>query len=179
MPQKLQTVGLQHIAAELKQPATCFVNLLTEGDSFQASSRFGLRWFSPSSQELPLCGHGTLATAAALVQGMVCARAMMQVSHRTRVCQDQGHGGQHQQLILLLNRHAAVGEGNQQDTLHFETLGGQLSVQSMPSETNSLPTIQITLPKSDSGMQLPTGLKLSNESLRVRHIHWCLSCSRL
>ncbi|DBB03764.1 hypothetical protein WJX82_003125 [Trebouxia sp. C0006] len=127
MPQKLQTVGLQQIAAELKQPATCFVSLLTEGDSFQASSRFGLRWFSPSSQELPLCGHGTLATAAALVQG----------------------------------------EGNQQDTLHFETLGGQLSVQSMSSETSSLPTIQITLPKSDSSMQLPNGLKLSNESLKM------------
>ena len=60
-----------------------------------------------------------------------------------------------------------VGEGNQQDTLHFETLGGQLSVQSMSSETNSLPTIQIALPKSDNSMQLPNGLKLTNESLKV------------
>ncbi len=94
----------------------------------------------------------------------------MQVSHRTRVCQDQGHGGQHQQLILLLNRHAAVGEGNQQDTLHFETLGGQLSVQSIVSEASSLPTIQITLPKSDSSMQLPNGLKLTNESLKVCYV---------
>ncbi len=95
----------------------------------------------------------------------------MQVSHRTRVPQDHtSHGFQHQQLILLLSQHAAVGEGNQKDTLHFETLGGQLSVQSMLSETNSLPTIQITLPKSDSSMQLPNGLKLSNESLRVCHI---------
>ena len=66
-----------------------------------------------------------------------------------------------------MNQHAGVGEGNQQDTLHFETLGGQLSVQSMSSETSSLPTIQITLPKSDSSMQLPNGLKLSNESLKV------------
>lgn len=127
IPQKLQTVALQHIATELKQPATCFVSLLAEGASFQESSRFGLRWFSPSSQELPLCGHGTLATAAALVQG----------------------------------------EGNQQDTLHFETLGGQLSVQSMLSKANSLPTIQITLPKSDSSMQLPNGLNLNSESLKV------------
>ena len=60
-----------------------------------------------------------------------------------------------------------VGEGNQQDTLHFETLGGQLSVQSTSAEANSLPTIQITLPKSDSSMQLPNGLKLTNESLKV------------
>ena len=173
MPQKLQTVGLQHIAAELKQPATCFVSLLTEGDSFQASSRFGLRWFSPSSQELPLCGHGTLATAAALVQGMVCARAMFaDASQSPHLCMSTSYQPWHPapQLILLLNWLGAVGEGNQQDTLHFETLGGQLSVQSMLSETNSLPTIQITLPKSDSSMQLPPGLKLSNEILRVCHI---------
>ncbi len=95
----------------------------------------------------------------------------MQVSHRTRVCQyHTSHGFQHQQLMLLLNQNAAVGEGNQQDTLHFETLGGQLSVQSIVSKTNSLPTIQITLPKSDSSMQLPNGLKLTNESLKVCYI---------
>ena len=68
MPQKLQTTGLQDIAAELKQPAACFVTVLREQDSFQTSNRFALKWFSPS-QELPLCGHGTLAAAAALVQG--------------------------------------------------------------------------------------------------------------
>ncbi len=95
----------------------------------------------------------------------------IQVSQHTRVCQDHtSHGFQHQQLMLLLKQNAAVGEGNQQDTLHFETLGGQLSVQSIVSEASSLPTIQITLPKSDSSMQLPNGLKLTNESLRVCHI---------
>lgn len=92
----------------------------------------------------------------------------MQASYHTCVCQDHtSYGFRHQELHLLLNWHTAVGEGNQQDTLHFETLGGQLSVQSMPSEANSLPTIQITLPKSDSSMQLPNGLKLSKESLKV------------
>ena len=167
MPQKLQTLGLQQIAAESKQPATCFVSLLTEGDSFQASSRFGLRWFSPSSQELPLCGHGTLATAAALVQGMVCARAMFaDTSQSTYPCSSRSY----QPWLSALNQNAAVGEGNQQDTLHFETLGGQLSVQSIVSEASSLPTIQITLPKSDSSMQLPNGLKLTNESLKVCYV---------
>ncbi len=66
--------------------------------------------------------------------------------------------------------HVAVGEGNQQDTLHFETLGGQLSVQSITSKACSLPTFHITLPKSDSSMQLPNDLKLTNASLKVSYI---------
>ncbi len=33
-----------------------------------ARSRFKLRWFTPTT-EVPLCGHGTLASAAALVLG--------------------------------------------------------------------------------------------------------------
>jgi len=34
----------------------------------RARSRFKLRWFTPTT-EVPLCGHGTLASAAALVLG--------------------------------------------------------------------------------------------------------------
>lgn len=73
MPQKLQAHGLQSIAEELNQPATCFVSVIAQEDDFSSSNAFGLKWFSPS-QELPLCGHGTLAAAAALIQGsnIVC-----------------------------------------------------------------------------------------------------------
>ena len=69
--QTLGSQGLQAIAAELNQPATCFVSLLKPADTFAHAEAFALKWFSPST-ELPLCGHGTLATAAVLFQGKPC-----------------------------------------------------------------------------------------------------------
>ena len=36
-----------------------------EGDPFATGSRFGLRWFTPTT-EVPLCGHATLASASVL-----------------------------------------------------------------------------------------------------------------
>ena len=36
-----------------------------EGDPFASGSRFGLRWFTPTT-EVPLCGHATLASASVL-----------------------------------------------------------------------------------------------------------------
>jgi PhzF family phenazine biosynthesis protein len=45
---------MQAIAAENNVPATAFVHKGPEG--------YALRWFTPS-RELPLCGHGTLASA--------------------------------------------------------------------------------------------------------------------
>ncbi len=38
------------------------------GDGFKRCSRFVLRWFTPA-KEVPLCGHATLASAAALWTG--------------------------------------------------------------------------------------------------------------
>ena len=37
-------------------------------DDFSVSSKFGLRWFTPKT-EVPLCGHATLASAAAIFFG--------------------------------------------------------------------------------------------------------------
>ena len=34
-------------------------------ESFECSDRFGLRWFTPTN-EVPLCGHATLAAATVL-----------------------------------------------------------------------------------------------------------------
>lgn len=42
----------------------------TEGDLFVTCGRFTLRWFTPMD-EVALCGHATLASAAALFQGAV------------------------------------------------------------------------------------------------------------
>ena len=50
----LSEATLQAIAAENNLPATAFVHRAPEG--------YALRWFTPSL-ELPLCGHGTLASA--------------------------------------------------------------------------------------------------------------------
>ena len=72
----------------------------------------------------------------------------------------------HRQLLVSRGR-SATGEGNQHDTLLFETLRGQLSVQHLPSPSNQSTTIQISLPKSDSSRQLPHGLKLEEANLKV------------
>lgn len=42
-----------------------FVELKHPGDTFTSATRFGLRWLTPTN-EVNLCGHATLATAAAL-----------------------------------------------------------------------------------------------------------------
>jgi PhzF family phenazine biosynthesis protein len=47
---------MQRVAAELNQPTTAFL---------AGGGRLQLRWFTPA-QELPLCGHATLATAHVL-----------------------------------------------------------------------------------------------------------------
>lgn len=46
---------------------------VSEGpDPYRSGAHFKLRWFTPTT-EVPLCGHATLAAAAALFQGMhVC-----------------------------------------------------------------------------------------------------------
>ncbi|XP_055955154.1 phenazine biosynthesis-like domain-containing protein 1 [Patella vulgata] len=56
---------LQKIAIEMNLSETAFPKLLSSEDSFEKSSTFGLRWFTPK-KEIKLCGHATLATAAIL-----------------------------------------------------------------------------------------------------------------
>ncbi|NXC71118.1 PBLD protein, partial [Anhinga anhinga] len=55
----------QKIAAEMNLSETAFIRRLHPGDDFTKSSCFGLRWFTPTN-EVPLCGHATLAAAAVL-----------------------------------------------------------------------------------------------------------------
>ena len=56
----------QKIAAEMNISETCFVVPVDQED-FSHASLFSLRWFTPTD-EVPLCGHGTLATATVLWQ---------------------------------------------------------------------------------------------------------------
>ncbi|KAL3187442.1 hypothetical protein MRX96_025508 [Rhipicephalus microplus] len=55
----------QLIAAEMRHSETAFVSKRNVLDEFEKSSCFNLRWFTPKN-EVPLCGHATLATAAAI-----------------------------------------------------------------------------------------------------------------
>jgi len=54
----------QLIATEMNISETCYVTK-DPGHSFTENEKFGLRWFTPTN-EVPLCGHATLAAAAVL-----------------------------------------------------------------------------------------------------------------
>ncbi|XP_066475895.1 phenazine biosynthesis-like domain-containing protein [Tiliqua scincoides] len=62
---ELEEVWYQKIAAEMNLSETAFIRKLHPTDDFTKSSHFGLRWFTPTN-EVPLCGHATLASAAVL-----------------------------------------------------------------------------------------------------------------
>uniref|UniRef100_A0A8D0GAF0 Phenazine biosynthesis like protein domain containing n=1 Tax=Sphenodon punctatus TaxID=8508 RepID=A0A8D0GAF0_SPHPU len=62
---KLEEDLHQKIATEMNLSETAFVRKLHPTDDFAKSSCFGLRWFTPTN-EVPLCGHATLASAAVL-----------------------------------------------------------------------------------------------------------------
>ncbi|OQR75868.1 phenazine biosynthesis domain-containing protein-like [Tropilaelaps mercedesae] len=55
----------QRIANEMSFSETAFVSKKKPEESLSSASDFFLRWFTPK-KEVPLCGHATLATAAAL-----------------------------------------------------------------------------------------------------------------
>ncbi|KAI8521191.1 hypothetical protein Bbelb_009450 [Branchiostoma belcheri] len=55
----------QKIAAEMNLSETAYIRKLNLEDDFSSSSKFGLRWFTPTN-EVALCGHATLASAATL-----------------------------------------------------------------------------------------------------------------
>ena len=54
----------QLIAREMNISETCYLTK-DNGKSFTESDTFGLRWFTPTN-EVPLCGHATLAAAAVI-----------------------------------------------------------------------------------------------------------------
>lgn len=53
----------QKVAAEMNLSETAFV--VVKSGCFQTSNRFSLRWFTPTN-EVALCGHATLASAAVI-----------------------------------------------------------------------------------------------------------------
>ncbi|KAG5831246.1 phenazine biosynthesis-like domain-containing protein isoform X1 [Anguilla anguilla] len=65
LPNVLRDELYQKIAAEMNLSETAFIVKLNSSDDFTSGSRFGLRWFTPMN-EVTLCGHATLASAAVL-----------------------------------------------------------------------------------------------------------------
>ncbi|XP_077488870.1 phenazine biosynthesis-like domain-containing protein isoform X3 [Amblyomma americanum] len=59
----------QSVAAEMKHSETAFVSKRNPQDEFDKAYCFNLRWFTPQN-EVALCGHATLATAAAIFYGL-------------------------------------------------------------------------------------------------------------
>ncbi|CAG0908625.1 unnamed protein product, partial [Darwinula stevensoni] len=55
----------QSMAVELNQSVTAIATKIRIEDKFDSASKFGLRWFTPTN-EIPLCGNGTLAAGAVL-----------------------------------------------------------------------------------------------------------------
>uniref|UniRef100_UPI0037E9137B phenazine biosynthesis-like domain-containing protein 1 n=1 Tax=Semicossyphus pulcher TaxID=241346 RepID=UPI0037E9137B len=55
----------QKIATEMNLAETAFITRIKPSDNFTTGSRFHLRWFTPTN-EVNLCGHATLASAAVL-----------------------------------------------------------------------------------------------------------------
>ncbi|XP_061175208.1 phenazine biosynthesis-like domain-containing protein [Saccostrea echinata] len=61
----LSEVQMQRIAAEMKLSETVFLRNKEKNGSFLKGNQFHIRWFTPTN-EVNLCGHATLATAAVL-----------------------------------------------------------------------------------------------------------------
>lgn len=57
----------QKIATEMNLSETAYITRVNPSDTFTTGSRFRLRWFTPTN-EVNLCGHATLASAAVLFQ---------------------------------------------------------------------------------------------------------------
>eukprot|EP00916_Digyalum_oweni_P002613 GHVL01004745.1.p1 GENE.GHVL01004745.1~~GHVL01004745.1.p1 ORF type:complete len:297 (+),score=6.75 GHVL01004745.1:62-952(+) len=56
---------LQKVAIEMNLSETAYIRPLNATDDHRTGNRFGLRWFT-TTQEVKLCGHATLASAAVL-----------------------------------------------------------------------------------------------------------------
>lgn len=56
---------LQKIASEMNLSETAYIQHLSDDSNFTVNNKFRLRWFTPTN-EVPLCGHATLASAAVL-----------------------------------------------------------------------------------------------------------------
>lgn len=165
----------QQIAMEMNLSETAFLEPLTdagephassEGPIFRSASRYRLRWFTPT-QEVALCGHATVASAAALIQGPFIGSPTMSVPDHSTA--GPGHGPVARQAVRAGCVNA--GEGHPADApLLFDTVhSGQLSVRRMTQEAQ--PLMQLGMPWRAPDDPLPDGLTPKSPLIKV------LNCS--
>ncbi|OWF51847.1 phenazine biosynthesis-like domain-containing protein [Mizuhopecten yessoensis] len=94
LKQKLSDEEMQRIAAEMNLSETAYIQGVgSKNCDFTQGDRFSLRWFTPTN-EVPLCGHATMASAAVLF--FVCDNPSSCVTFETLsgdlIVQKQGKG---------------------------------------------------------------------------------------
>lgn len=78
VPPELPDATLQSIAAEFNLSETAFITVIDA-----SKGKFGLRWFTPAV-EVPLCGHGTLASAHVLSQSDILPKGIDTLEFETK-----------------------------------------------------------------------------------------------
>ncbi|KAJ7110362.1 hypothetical protein C8R43DRAFT_165755 [Mycena crocata] len=79
------TETLKQIAVNFNQPITSFVGPQIASESGDETvAAFRIRWFSASQQEVPLCGHGTMAAARAVFERGLVAPSVEVIEFHTQ-----------------------------------------------------------------------------------------------
>ena len=155
--QALSLDQMQGFAADMNLSETAYVRPLpgdgtpTEGTDLDwtTASRFELRWFTPTT-EVPLCGHGTLAVAAALF-------------HHVGSCHDRLEFETLHSGVLVATKGDRSGQGAGEVTIDLPLNAPDLTVG--PGEWDEL--IAALWPASPSSPPPPTVLSLAlNASTR-------------
>jgi Phenazine biosynthesis-like protein len=201
-PTKLEDAVRQQIAVEMNLAETAFLEPLTDAGEpctvsetplFRSASRYRLRWFTPL-QESEMCGHATLASAAALVQGAlgshaICSGSDAAVGHSHVALADSpvgadvfGHKMWNVQYVpcdsmqrsyMQAHHHAHAGEGHPADKpLLFDTVySGQLSVERLSREAQ--PLLQLGMPWWAPVDRPPAGITAESALIQVRQDDHC------
>ena len=64
----LPTATFAGIARNLNQPMTAFLSVRPFPSGNEKTAAFGVRWFTPTGWESPVCGHASLAAAQAVFE---------------------------------------------------------------------------------------------------------------
>jgi Phenazine biosynthesis-like protein len=199
---ELNDATRQQIAMEMNLSETAFLEPLTDAGepyaasevpAFRSASRYRLRWFTPT-QEVQLCGHATVASAAALIQGVtrITIQPVLAAWYTTlqwaavHVCRCSGQGT-HSDVVRrpvgwqvcspwpcsapcsCTQAHLCecAGEGHPADEpLLFDTVhSGQLSVQRLSREAQ--PLLQLGMPWRAPDDPPPNGITADSPVIQV------------
>ncbi|XP_078572549.1 phenazine biosynthesis-like domain-containing protein isoform X2 [Branchiostoma floridae x Branchiostoma japonicum] len=160
----------QKIAAEMNLSETAYIRKLSCNSDFSTGSRFGLRWFTPT-KEIDLCGHATLASAAALFY--IMDNPSPQLTFLTRSGElFAKRQGDYISLDLPENvpqPQAIVGTTPVQEVRYCSSVGGDLLVR-LPDDTTRS-TLEGLSPDVGAMMAAHTEVKLRGVAVTVKGSH--------